>query len=286
MANLLILHGGRTVGPYTAEEARGHLAHGHITPDTPAWTEGLLDWSTLSSVLADLSARAGASATPEFTRIEGRVLLHEGVAGFCWGALLATPFWCLAHRMWIGLLSFIPGVGQFVQLWLAFNGRELAWRKGSWRSVADFARAQRRWTQGALLGWTLLVLGLAALLVMQKGRLVPQQAEAAAPAAARPPATTPAIEEDRAQAPRPAGMALPVSRQEFERQLRDRTLAEVRALVGPPAYERENQAKGVNLYVYRRVTLQPGRQTPDDVAVVAFVGGRARAFQFMQEKKP
>lgn len=280
MANLLIWHAGRTVGPYTADEARSYLANGHITPDTPAWTEGLIDWSTVSSVLSTLTGRAASNAEPEFTRVADRILLPDGVEGFCWGALLAAPVWCLGNRVWIGLLTFIPGLGQLVQLWLGFNGRELAWRKGGWRSVADFSRVQRRWTQGALLAWALLVLGLAALMVAQGGRIVRPREAVAEPPAARP--------GTGSQAPpaRAEGLALPASRQAFESHLRDRTPAEVRAAIGAPAYEREDAAKGVRLYVYRRVTLQPGLQSTDDVAVVAFVGGRARAFQFMQEKKP
>lgn len=280
MANLLIWHAGRTVGPYTADETRSYLANGHIAPDTPAWTEGLIDWSTVSSVLSTLAGRATPTAEPEFTRVADRVLLPDGVAGFCWGALLAAPVWCLGNRVWIGLLTFIPGLGQLVQLWLGFNGRELAWRKGGWASVADFSRVQRRWTQGALVAWALLVLGLTAVMMAQGGRLVPNRGVAAQGPAARP------APEGQAPPARSPGLALPATRQAFERQLQDRTPAEVRSVLGAPAYEREDPAKDVRIYVYRRVTLQPGSTSTDDVAVVAFVGGRARGFQFMQEKRP
>jgi hypothetical protein len=281
LANLLICHAGRAIGPYTAEETRGHLAGGLVAPDTPAWTEGLIDWSTVSEVLSTLAGRPVPAAEPEFTKVVGRVLLPDGVAGFCWGALLAAPVWCLGNRVWIGLLTFIPGLGQLVQLWLGFNGRELAWGKGPWRSVDDFARVQRRWTQGALIAWGLLVAGLLVLGLQGGQFLSPPRAAGPGPAVrAAPDGQAPAAPT------RQAGLDLPASRQAFERYLRDRTPPEVRAVLGAPAYEREDKGKGVRIYVYRQVTLQPGSQAKDDVALVAFVGGRATAFQFLQEKKP
>ena len=54
MANMLIRNGGKAAGPYTPSEVRAYLAVGHRTPETPAWTEGLIDWSTTDAVLKSL----------------------------------------------------------------------------------------------------------------------------------------------------------------------------------------------------------------------------------------
>ncbi len=267
MSNLLIWHGGRTIGPYTADETRSYLASGHLDTEARAWTEGFIDWVALPEALSALQGRA-AGAPAEFTDVAKRVLVPDGVRGFSWGAMCLTPFWSIGNRVWIGLLSLIPGLGQLVMVWLGFHGRELAWRRQSWPSVAAFQQKQRRWSIAGLSSMTLMILlGVVLLSGRGTGPVAPAPAgREAAPRVAEPPAA-----------------ARGVSRQAFEARLSGRTPGEVQDLLGRPAYVREQ--KNVLIYIYRDVTLRPGSQDTDDAAMIGFVAGRAKIFEYMQEKK-
>ena len=280
MANLLILHAGRTLGPYTADETRSYLASGHLAPETPAWTEGLTDWSTISQVLEILGRRPVSNITPVFTDVAERVLLPDGVRGFCWGAMLAAPLWSIGNRVWLGLLTFIPGLGQLMMLWLGFNGRELAWRKGGWKSVNDFQRVQRRWSQVAITVWIVAIV-LIFVLLAQRGyfnRTTVQPQPAAANPAPEPAAGKPVPQPGRKQT-----LTLPASHQDFERLFKERTIEEVRSALGKPVDERADKAKGVVVYAYRNLTLQPGSQKRDDIVLILFLQGRVKGFQYKQE---
>ena len=59
--------------------------------------------------------------------------------GFSWAAFLWGGIWAAAHRVWIGLLAFVPLVGFFMSIVLGVKGREWAWRAGA---VSD---AESRW---------------------------------------------------------------------------------------------------------------------------------------------
>ena len=67
--------------------------------------------------------------------------------GWCWGAFFLTWIWAIRHRVWIGLLAFVPYLNILVALYLGAKGRELAWTKGKWESVEQFNRVQRSWTR-------------------------------------------------------------------------------------------------------------------------------------------
>jgi hypothetical protein len=280
LTNLLILHGGRTIGPYTPDETRSYLDSGHLTDTTPAWTEGLPDWSTVSAVLALLRERASRPApdTPEFTDIATRHLVPDGVRGFCWGALLGTPIWAIGNRVWIGLLAIIPGLGQLVSLWLGFNGRELAWRRGGWRDVPHFIRVQRLWSQ-IMLGMWVVMLSAGAVLY----NIIQQQEP--------PPQPQPKQQEEPAPAP-PSGtgkteqLTLPMSRADFERVFKGRKMAEVRAAMGPPDVQREDKAKNIVVHGYRKTTLQPGTKTADSLSMLLYANGVVAEFHYAEEKNP
>lgn len=83
--------------------------------------------------------------------------LPDGVPGWCWGGFLLNVIWGIRFRVWWGLLALIPVVGIGACFMLGFKGRELAWRKGSWNSVEEFNKSQRRWS---IAGVVLLVVAI------------------------------------------------------------------------------------------------------------------------------
>jgi hypothetical protein len=267
LANLLIWHQGKTIGPYTPQETDSYIASGHVSDQAPAWTEGLLDWSTVAEVLSTLRMRSISSTPPAFTDIATRVLIPDGVRKFSWAAFAAAPVWAISNQVWVGLLTFIPGVGQLLQLWFGFHGRELAWRKGRWANVAEFNQVQKKRATTSLLIWIPIVLCFAGWLIAS-GKLK-----------ARPPGQPQQTQETKKK------LSLPMSRQEFERVFKGHTMGEIRTVLGAPAYDQTDKNSGVTVYGYKGVTLQPGSQNTDDGTLLIFSGGQLKEFKYVQEKK-
>ncbi len=55
---------GQSVGPYPPDRVWTMLDRGEITRDTPAWYEGLADWTTVGQVLDALPAQVPPPAPP------------------------------------------------------------------------------------------------------------------------------------------------------------------------------------------------------------------------------
>ena len=68
-----------------------------------------------------------------------------------WGAFILNWIWAISHRVWIGLLTLVPGIGLFVAAYLGSKGNELAWRSKRWESVDAFRATQRRWRNAAFI---------------------------------------------------------------------------------------------------------------------------------------
>jgi len=285
MANLLIRHGTRAAGPYTFEETERFLAEGTLPADALAWTEGLIDWAPVATVIAQLKDRVAAITPPEFTDLARRVELPDGVRGLSWAGFVIAPFWAVGNRVWIGLLALIPGLGQLVSFWLLFHGRELAWRRGGWTSLNAFRQAQRRWSIAAAIAAPVIAV-LAALVAIeahqQRGRAGTTEA-APAPEPARP-----AVPTRRGAPAEPAGgpvarLPLPLPRTAFEAALRGRTPQEVEVMVGSPAARHNEQ--GVVVYAFQNATLNPETRAPDDASIVMFAEGRAAMFRYAQQTR-
>jgi hypothetical protein len=95
--------------------------------------------------------------------------LPDGVRGWSWGAFLLSWIWAIGNRTWIGLLALIPYVGLGVAIWLGFQGREMAWKNGSWRDLEHFNRVQSAWSKwgvGLVLGSIVLMTAMVTLGVM------------------------------------------------------------------------------------------------------------------------
>ena len=296
MPNLLIRREGRTFGPYTYEDVTSFLGGGELQATDLAWTEGLLDWTPLQSLLARWPAGGQAPHTevePVFTQLTWWDTLPDGVKGFSWGALLAAPIWSIGNRVWLGLWSWLPGLGILVAIWLGFTGRELAWRKGAWSSVAQFDRVQRRW---ALISGLVLALGvglvvLAAVLkgggLQMAGQPSPQQPGQQRPLETAPPQGQPVAPQQPApaqgtQPERPPAQEAdePVSRARLEEAVSGKTEEEVLAMLGQPAAR--HTEKGVTVLLYRRITLNPQTGQPDAVSAVALYQGRVVSVQYRE----
>ena len=67
------------------------------------------------------------------------------LVGFSWAAFLWGGIWALGHRVWIGLLAFVPVLGLIMNVVLGVKGREWAWRAGAVPDVERFNKSQRTW---------------------------------------------------------------------------------------------------------------------------------------------
>lgn len=72
--------------------------------------------------------------------------LDQELAEFHWGAFFLCWAWAPAHRVWIGLLAFLPGVGLVVPFLVGFQGRRWAWQAKPDQNWMDFCVAQRKWS--------------------------------------------------------------------------------------------------------------------------------------------
>lgn len=96
--------------------------------------------------------------------------IPDGVRGWSWGAFLLSWIWAIGNRTWIGLLALVPYVGFGVAIWLGIQGREMAWKNGSWDNLDHFNRVQRSWSKwgiglfcGSIVVMTLVLTGAIAV---------------------------------------------------------------------------------------------------------------------------
>ena len=75
---------------------------------------------------------------------DGKIVPPE-LAGFSWAAFLWGGIWALGHRVWIGLLAFVPVLGLIMNVVLGVKGRQWAWRAGAVPDVERFNKSQRTW---------------------------------------------------------------------------------------------------------------------------------------------
>lgn len=67
------------------------------------------------------------------------------IQGWNWGAFLLAPFWLVANRVWIGVLSWVPILGFWMAIALGVKGNEWAWKSRRWESIEHFQKSQKRW---------------------------------------------------------------------------------------------------------------------------------------------
>lgn len=75
-----------------------------------------------------------------------------------WGAFLLTPFWCIRHRIWLGLLLFIPFFWLIIPFILGAKGNQKAWIKNTHESVDVFLKRQKYWGFAGLTIWIVSLL--------------------------------------------------------------------------------------------------------------------------------
>lgn len=69
------------------------------------------------------------------------------IKGFSWAAFLWNWIWAIGNNTWIGLLVFVPFVGQIMIFILGIYGNEWAWKNKHWDSIEAFKKTQKKWVR-------------------------------------------------------------------------------------------------------------------------------------------
>lgn len=85
--------------------------------------------------------------------MDKQIDIPEQIRHWNWGAFLLTPFWCIRHGIWLGLLLFIPIFGLIIPFILGAKGNQKAWIKNTHESVENFLKRQRFWGFAGLAVW-------------------------------------------------------------------------------------------------------------------------------------
>lgn len=89
--------------------------------------------------------------------MDNQITIPAQIKRWNWGAFLLTPFWCMRHGIWSGLLLFIPILGFFIPVILGVKGSQKAWIKNSHEPVDAFLKRQRFWGFSGLFIWIALI---------------------------------------------------------------------------------------------------------------------------------
>ncbi len=89
--------------------------------------------------------------------------LPEAIFSFHWGAYILTPIWCLFHKSWIALASYIlllflsvliPATSLILlglQIYIGFKAKAWGWKNRNWKNLDHYLKNQKRWSIIALL---------------------------------------------------------------------------------------------------------------------------------------
>ena len=78
-------------------------------------------------------------------------VVPEDIKGWNWGAFLLNWIWGIGNSTFIALLMFVPLVNIVMMFVLGAKGNEWAWQNRTWRDVAHFKSAQKKWRNAALV---------------------------------------------------------------------------------------------------------------------------------------
>jgi len=96
---------GEQKGPYQPDQVRQFVAQGKATGETPAWYQGLSEWSTVHLVLAAFSAAAVPPPPPALPLLPHPVAPRKGLSGGAWAAIIVGGFF-----LGIFVLSCLAGI--------------------------------------------------------------------------------------------------------------------------------------------------------------------------------
>lgn len=101
MPDIYLHLNGQQSGPYLPEQVRQFVAEGKASAETPAWKQGLSEWSTIAAILGPLPISAPPPFVPPTT--PPPVMAKKGMSGWLIAAivvgccvLLVGPCACLA----------------------------------------------------------------------------------------------------------------------------------------------------------------------------------------------
>ena len=96
-------------------------------------------WQVNTKITENASGRGALSPVP------------RAVQGWSWGAFGLGWIWGACHNVWVAFTTLIPGIGLVMMFVLGARGREWAWQRRRWESVADFEKSQQRWDDWGVL---------------------------------------------------------------------------------------------------------------------------------------
>ena len=91
MTSIFLFIDGKQKGPFFPGQIRSLLAEGSITNETPAWHEGLADWSSVGALLATLPAASGPPPVPPSAMPQPRRAANSSQSnGMMWVIILVV----------------------------------------------------------------------------------------------------------------------------------------------------------------------------------------------------
>lgn len=97
MPSIYLYLAGEQKGPYFPGQLRSMLMEGAITAETPAWQDGLADWSSVGAILATLPVASGPPPVPPSAMPKPpRPTQTQGMSGGLIAAIIAAAILVLA----------------------------------------------------------------------------------------------------------------------------------------------------------------------------------------------
>jgi type II secretory pathway pseudopilin PulG len=97
---------GQQKGPYQPDQIRQLMAEGKASADTPAWQEGMSDWSTVSAVLPAVPAAGGPPVFRAPVPPPASAPARQGMSGWVIAAIVTAVLFVLA----IPCIAILAGI--------------------------------------------------------------------------------------------------------------------------------------------------------------------------------
>jgi hypothetical protein len=178
-----VIFEGKELGPFVRAEVDSFIRNREMRAETLVRFEDSTQWFEASKIFTgqfSLSTQSINSRLSGFNKSLSENRSGDQSSGYprevmqwSWAAFLWGPIWAIFHKVWWGLIGFIPipFLGLGVAIALGILGRRQAWDTESWESVEHMQERGKFWVMlwfglfaAFVVLYLLIVGGLAALL--------------------------------------------------------------------------------------------------------------------------